>query len=561
MCSDGTAVSGRSRLTWTGDRTLSTADRERLLGPGGPFETRLEAVDGHPRLVYTHQPRNLRRHLEQVAARHPERILFVEGDEEWSNRRALDEIDRIAALLIDDHGVRPGDRVAIVAANSVAHGLAIWAIVSVGGIVTGLNGWWTAAELAHGIDLSRPVLILGDHRRLERLDALDLDLPIRRLDELRTAALDRVRRRYEPADPDPDDPAFILFTSGTTGTPKGAALSHRNLMHFTWANLCMREVGAVRAGAPARDRGAPQTGSILSSPLFHVSGLAGLVLTGPAVGQKLVLPPPGRWSETRHLELTQRHRVANWSGVPTQFHRLLRHPDLRSFDLSSLRTVSGGGASFPADLIRELNAAIPQARIGAGYGMTESTGLGTRADGAAMSTVPGAVGSPIATVEIEIRDPVGKVVPLGEVGEIHLRSAAVFLGYWENAEATAEVIDDEGWYRTGDFGRIVDEQLILESRMRDLIIRGGENVYPTEVEHRLVEHPDIDDAAVVGVDHEVLGQEVAAHVLRRAGSTLDADGVRTWVGETLARFKVPTRVVFAESLPYTETGKVQKHLL
>jgi acyl-CoA synthetase (AMP-forming)/AMP-acid ligase II len=253
--------------------------------------------------------------------------------------------------------------------------------------------------------------------------------------------------------------------------------------------------------------------------------------------------------------------VTSWSGVPTQFWRLLRHPALGSHDLSSVSTVGSGGAVFPPELVRELHERLPHVRLGNGYGMSESVGLGTITGGDLFLELPESVGPAQPTVEVQIRDEHGAVLREDEVGEIHLRTPSVFLGYWNDDPATAAVLGEGRWYRTGDFGRISDGLLYLASRRRDMILRGGENIYPIEIENRLVEHPEIDDAAVIGVDHLELGQEVKAFVVREEGSLLTAGDVRDWCAAALAAFKVPARVEFRDSLPYTLTGKIMKHQL
>jgi acyl-CoA synthetase (AMP-forming)/AMP-acid ligase II len=253
--------------------------------------------------------------------------------------------------------------------------------------------------------------------------------------------------------------------------------------------------------------------------------------------------------------------VSSWSGVPTQFWRMLEHPDFDSFDLTSLTLVSSGGAPFPPELMRVLNEKIPTANLSNGYGMSESMGAGTLLSGERYHTHRDSVGAPWATLELQIRDEDRNVLAEGEVGEICLRGAVIFVGYWNDAEATAAVLDADRWYHSGDYGRIEGGVLYLESRMRDLILRAGENIYPMEIEHRLIEHPDIVDAAVIGVDHRTLGQEVKAFVVLRDGADLTEADVREWAARSLAAFKVPTYVEFRDSLPYTQTGKVMKHEL
>jgi len=388
-----------------------------------------------------------------------------------------------------------------------------------------------------------------------------VDLPrghraVRELEQLQAEARDFAGKA--PARPDitEDSAAVILFTSGTTGRAKGAVLSHRNIINFAMVNRLLAALGAAAAKAPA---GPTAPGCfILSSPMFHVSGMIAVLVTGAAFPTTLVFPAPGAWDPTTWLDLTARHKVTNWSGVPTQYWRVLRHPDLGSYDLSSVRSVGSGGAVFPPELVRELHSRFPQVRLGNGYGMSETVGLGTLTGGDAFVAVPESVGTAQPTVEVQIRDERGDVRPEGQIGEIFLRSPSVFLGYWDNPTATAEALDADRWYRTGDFGRIAGGLLYLASRRRDLIIRGGENVYPIEIENRLVEHPDIDDAAVIGVDHPELGQEVKAFIVPRPGSRLATDRVRAWCAETLAAYKLPSLLEFRAALPYTETGKLLK---
>lgn len=549
-----------ARLRWQGGDLLPPDVRTSLLGCGAPFELVTEDVLGRPRTVFATRPPNLRSLLDEAVGRTPQRTFLVDGERSWTFARARDEIDAIARALVDDHRIRPGDRVAIASANSPDYALVMWAVLSAGAVVVSLNGWWTGVELRYGIDLARPSLLAGDGPRLGRLAALDPahEVPAVALGDLVAQGGTRGDEAPLRVEIGEDDPAVILFTSGTTGRAKGATLSHRNIVHFAQAAQLGATIGAALA-EPGPTGSTPAT--ISSSPMFHISGMVGVLATGPGLGSTVVFPPPGRWDAGRHLELTARHRVTSWSGVPTQFWRLLRHADRAHHDLRSVRSLGSGGAPFPPDLVRALQDAMPWATLANGYGMTETTGLGTLNAGPAMLGAPDSVGPAQVGMEVEVRDPLGAPLRDGEIGEIHLRGPAVFLGYWDDPGATTAALDDDGWYRTGDFGRIAEGRLYVESRMRDLILRGGENVYPIEVENRLVEHPDVEDAAVIGIDHPELGQEVKAFVVARPGSKLGAGDVQRWAAETLARFKVPAHVEFRDSLPYTDTGKVLKHQL
>jgi acyl-CoA synthetase (AMP-forming)/AMP-acid ligase II len=296
--------------------------------------------------------------------------------------------------------------------------------------------------------------------------------------------------------------------------------------------------------------------------MFHISGFSVALIGGALIGATIAYPPPGRWDPEVHLEMTERFRASAWSIVPTQLWRLLDHPRLGEFDLSSLRRIGGGGSTFQPELWRTVREKLPQvSRMATGYGMTETCGAGTHQDGRAAVEHPDAVGAPVPGYEICIRDPDGGLAGIGEVGEIHLRGPSNFLGYWDNPSATAAALDEERWYRTGELGRIEHGLLFLEGRGADLIIRGGENIYPIEIENRLIEHPAIAEAAVIGVPDRVLGEEVKAVVVTQPGASVDLAEIQRWVGETLAAFKVPSQLEVRPDLPHNAAGKVLKQLL
>jgi acyl-CoA synthetase (AMP-forming)/AMP-acid ligase II len=545
------------RLTWVGDEGLPADVRDALLGPGAPFELVDDVVLGRPVQVFARRPA----HLPAVLLAAPaDRPYLVFPDETLTYGEVVVRAGAIAATLARKHRVGPGDRVAVASASGLDYVLTYWAVLALGALMVGLNGWWTGAELDHGIELSEPAVVLGDDDRLARLAGRPASrrAPTRSLAELADAAGAGGGGDLPAATIGEDDPAVILFTSGTTGRPKGATLSHRNLVHAGQVNALNASIAKARLGL---DPFLPTPGvHLLVSPLFHVSGTNPL-FGAPWMGNALVFPPLGRWDERTHLELTARHGVQSWSAVPTNYWRLLRHPDLDALDLSSLRAAASGGAVFPPGLVRLFQEKLPHVALSNGYGMTETFGLGTLASGPVVVEHPESVGAASPSAEVEVRGPDGSALGEDEVGEIHLRHAGVFLGYWGDPDATKAAVDGDGWYRTGDFGRLRDGLLHMDSRMRDLIIRGGENVYPAEIENRLIEHPDVDDVAVIGVHHETLGHEVKAFVVPRPGAALSADDVRAWAAEALARFKVPAHVEFRDSLPYTQNGKVKKHEL
>jgi acyl-CoA synthetase (AMP-forming)/AMP-acid ligase II len=554
------ATGQRAHLRWAGADQVPDQVKAAVLGSGGPFEMVRESVLGSDVTSFVNRPRSLRAALDQQCIDAADAVALASPSQTWTYQQMGADIDAIAALLHDEYGVRPGDRVAIVAANSAEYDLIMWGVVTLGAVVASLNGWWTAPELHYGIALTSPRLVVGDPRRLARLqpDEVGPDTPVRVIDDLVAEAQARRGPRPAAAPADEDAPAVILFTSGTTGRPKGATLSHRNIINFGLVGQLSGALAAATAPPATPSVPARSPATILTSPMFHISGLVAVFISNVFYRTKLVFAPPGKWDPAVYLSLTQQYEVTIWSGVPTHFWRLLRHPDLAEYDLSSVQTVGGGGAVFPPELVRELHQRFPHVRLGNGYGMSETVGLGTLTGGDLFLEVPESVGVAQPTVEVEIRDETGAVVRENQIGEIYLSSPSVFLGYWSNPEATAECLDERRWYRSGDFGRINSGLLFLESRRRDLILRGGENIYPIEIENRLVEHPDIDDAAVIGVDHPELGQEVKAFVVVRLGAHLEPDDVRDWCQLALAAFKAPSHVEFREALPYTMSGKVLK---
>ncbi|MFM7616978.1 MAG: class I adenylate-forming enzyme family protein, partial [Actinomycetes bacterium] len=349
-------------------------------------------------------------------------------------------------------------------------------------------------------------------------------------------------------------------TSGTTGRPKGAIHTHRNvgallgLTFFHGLRNLLHDPPAADAGPSVQ---------LVSSPLFHVSGLHTGAVAFLVGGVKSVWTM-GRFDPVVIMRLIQRERATHWSFTPTMLHRVITHPEFGNFDLSSIRSGGGGGATFSPALIRAAKTAMPQlsTSMGVGYGLTECTALATLNSGAELDAFPTAVGRPLPTVEIEIRDEDGRVLPDGEEGDIHVRGPNVMLGYWNKPEETAASILPGRWLRTGDVGRIEGGRLHLASRKRDLIIRGGENVYPVEIEQRLEDHPAVHEVAVVGVPHDDLGQEVKAVCVLAAGHTATAEELTAWCADALAYFKVPAHFEFrTEPLPRNATGKVLKHVL
>jgi acyl-CoA synthetase (AMP-forming)/AMP-acid ligase II len=554
----------QSLLTWAEDELLPEAVRAQLTGPGAPFEMIEEDVLGARMSVFARRHRNMRHVLETAGERLGEQPFMIFPERTFTHGGLIEPVSAVAAALADRYGIGPGDRVAVAAANCPGHALTAWATICLGAIVVELNGWWTGDEMRHGLELTKPKVLLGDRKRLERLADADLAIPVVCFeDELEQMEKEGAGRPLPPDQIDEDDPLVILFTSGTTGRSKGAVLSHRAHIHMMTQPMLH---GAVRSilEPPSSTDPAPAGPmcNIGVSPMFHISGFSVSIIGGSLIGLTVAYPPVGKWDPEVHLEMTERFRATSWSLVPTQLWRLLEHPKFDDYDLSSLRRVGGGGATFQPELWKRVAEKLPQLQgMGTGYGMTETCGAGTSQGGASAQKHLDAVGGPVPGYSISVRDPQGEIVPAGEVGEIWLRGPCNLLRYWDNPEATAKALDADRWYHTGELGHIDDGLLFLDGRGVEMIIRGGENVYPIEIENRLVEHPAVAEAAVIGIPDRVLGEEIKAVVVLHHGAVLSKEEMQEWVGASLARFKVPQLLEAVDSLPHNAAGKVMKHVL
>jgi acyl-CoA synthetase (AMP-forming)/AMP-acid ligase II len=528
---------------------------DQLTAPGAPFELAMEEVLGETMPVFASRPGSLRSLLEATRA-HDDRDFLVCGPRRMSYGEHRERVAQLARGLSEKYGIRPGDRVAILGANSPEWILTFWAVTSLGAIAVGLNGWWAAEEILHALEDCEPSLLVGDRRRLERIEGREVGVPIVEIE----SAFGSLYTEAHALPDHPigeDDPACILYTSGTTGRAKGAVLSHRALVAGVGLQT-LNGAAALLASGSAIPTEPPCT--LLTTPLFHVSGLVAGVVTMLASGAKVVLRE-GRFDPVDVMRLIEQEQVTSWPTTPTMAHRVVHQPELDDYDLTSLRHLGSGGSALGEHLQQRIRERLPHAArgIGLGYGLTESGGIATINSGEELAAHPTSAGRAMPCVEVEIRDPAGRRLPEGAEGQIFIRSPLVMLGYWRNDQATEEALAEGRWLRTGDIGRLQDGHLYINSRARDLIIRGGENVYPIEVEHAIESHPAVDEAAVVGEDHEELGQEVHAFVVPKAGSKITEDELDGWVRGRLAAFKVPARWTLREApLPRNASGKLVK---
>jgi long-chain acyl-CoA synthetase len=556
-----------------GAMTMSVAEADRLLtAEGQMFETVEVEVRGHAVRVWKNAPATLVSVLTD-SAHHGDATFIVYEDERWSFRDHYRAASHFARMLQNRFGVGKGDRVAIAMRNFPEWSVAFWGATAAGAIVVPLNAWWTGAELRYGLADSGAKVLVCDRQREQNLagewDALpDLQAVIvarpagpvgdGHLDFGEVMGMIPDETEVPEVDIEPDDDATIFYTSGTTGSPKGALGTHRNICGNPMSLIYVATRNATRAGHTPNSDG--QNAMLLSVPLFHATGCHSILAVNALTGGKLVMMH--RWDPGRALELIERERITTFGGVPAMVMQVLDHPDFDRRDLSSVKSVSYGGAPAPPELVRRIKSHFPLSAPSNGYGLTETSSVSTMNQGDDYLAKPDSVGPPVPVVDVKIVGPAGEAVAVGGIGELLIKGPNVVKGYWNKPEATAEAITD-GWLHSGDVARLDEDGFVyIVDRAKDMLIRGGENIYCVEIEAALYEHPAVADAAVIGVPHDVLGEEVGAVVQRRPGTAVDEGELQRWIGERLAAFKVPVRVWFLdEPLPRNPAGKILKRQL
>jgi long-chain acyl-CoA synthetase len=569
--------------------TLDIAEATaQLTATGQIFEMEPMVIRGVEVRVWKHAPPTLRTVFD-LSKGHGSADFVVYEDERMSFEQHHARASAFAARLVE-LGIERGDRVAIAMRNLPEWVVAFWATIVAGGVAVPLNAWWTGDELAYGVSDSGAKVVFCDLERYERLMARVDDLGflghVVVLDELREgrrpvpASDGRVRTHMygellgDPddavapvVDVDPDDDATIFYTSGTTGRPKGAVGTHRNACTNLMNLFFIAQRAQLRYGDTNPVPGV-QNSFLLSVPLFHATGCLASMIVNAASGGKLVMMH--HFNPERALELIAREQVTTFGGVPTMALQILDAPSFASTDTSSVRSVSYGGAPAPPELVKRIKAAFPNGQPGNGYGLTETSAATSMNTGPDYVARPDSVGPPVPVTDVAIvpeefegLDPPDDR-PMGPMvtGELWVRGPQVVRGYWNRPEETALVFTN-GWLHTGDVARIDEDGfLYIVDRAKDVIIRGGENVYSVEVEAAIFEYPDVADCAVIGVPDPVLGEEVGAVVVPRDGRKIDIEALRDHVAMRLAHYNVPTRIwLWDRDLPRNPAGKVLKRQL
>lgn len=549
---------------------------EQLTLAGAPFETGQQRIDGVDYTVFTQAPGDLNAIYSTVAEHGDKEFLIYEG-ERWSFTQLLQQAASFGHQLINHYGIQKGDRVAIAMRNYPEWMSSFIAITAVGAVAVPLNSWGKAKELGFALEDAQAKVVFCDQSRLDLIAG-----------QLGNLKLQAVLVRPEPPSPDantlpantitanqliadldtvsmpavnlaPDDMAMMMYTSGTTGKPKGAPSTHQAIcqaiMNFECAAMASAMSNPESIGAML-GKGFEPT-QMLAVPLFHVSGCHAVFLTALKAGRKVVMLY--KWDVERALDYIESERITILNAAPSMLLQLLESPLYDQTDTSSLFSVGGGGSATPPRASRLIEEKVPGGYPGTGWGLTETNALGTSFTGAPFKNKPGSAGFCHPIVEIEVRNSEGRRLPQGEAGELWAKSAALVKAYWNRPDANAKDFKN-GWFNSGDIGYFdANDYLFLSDRAKDMIIRAGENIYPAEIEATLFDHPQVEEAAVFGVEDEQLGEQVAVAVVAKAGGNLSKQELIDFARTELAGYKVPHYVwILDQALPRTPSGKVLK---
>jgi steroid-24-oyl-CoA synthetase len=549
-------------------KEISTA----MGSPGLPFAMEEVVVEGHTIRCWKNAAPSIAAMVES-SREYGDQDYIVYGDERLSFAEHYRKVAAVAHQLIDRFGISKGDRVAIAMRNYPEWSIAFWAAAAAGAVVVPLNAWWTSDELEYGLTDSGTSLVFADAERLQRLQNITSDLPVQhivavRCDELpeTVTAIDSLWQdasealRLPAVSINPEDNATLFYTSGTTGFPKGTLGTHRNFCSAALSIAYATVQGMLRSGTSLldlRNLTKTQHTALLTVPLFHVTGCQGIMMGFLTNGGKMVMMH--KWDPVAALELIEQERINTFGGVPAMVRQLLDANETEKRDLSTITNIGYGGAPAPPDLLRRIKLAMPTVGASNGWGITETSSIISSNSRADYAEKPDSVGPAVPVCDVKVVNDAGEQLGAGEIGEIWVRGPNVVKEYWRQPEATAAAFTG-GWFHTGDLGKI-DEQgfIYLVDRLKDMIIRGGENIYCAEVEAALAEHPAVVVACVFGLPDEVLGEQVGAAVQLGPDDTLSEQALQQFLTDHLAAYKVPTRIwTRNEPLPVGATGKVQK---
>jgi long-chain acyl-CoA synthetase len=541
-----------------------------MMAPGAKYEVGTAEINSVEYRVFPNIPNNMRG-LYEEGLDHSDEIFLVYEDDRWTYKETWLRAARIAQNLVEHYGIKKGDRVALASRNYPEWIATYMAATMMGAVIVPMNSWWLGSELKFGLEDSGAKILFGDKQRIESVADTTHELHIKavaiRCPELvsdEVADIETLMEGWQTAEaPDvqvePEDWATMLYTSGSTGNPKGVVSTHRNVLSQVYSVTFGVTALAILSGANLNDKNKKPSSMLLPLPLFHVTGCNVQFLPSFLVGRKLVMMY--KWDPTKALQLIEREKINGVTGVPTMGQDLIEHPDFDKYDLSSLKEISSGGAAKPPEQVRSMAKKAPNLRAGVGYGLTEVNGAAASMGGADYLKYPNACGKaipPLTDIKVFLEN--GDEASLGEWGEVYIKSPAVMKGYWNRPEATQEVLTEDGWFKTGDIGYMNEEGYIfLVDRAKDLVIRGGENIGCAEVEGAIALHDAIMEVAVYGLPDERLGEIVGATVMLKPGAELNQDELLAFLKDKLAAFKLPEHIWFQyEPLPRGATEKIFK---
>jgi len=543
--------------------------------PGAALETESVVIDGQELDVFAKVPTNLGE-LYDLGLKAPDKTFLVYQDERFSFAESLDMARRLARVLDEKYSIRSGDRVAICARNSPEWCVSYMAITLIGAVVVPMNSWWTGTELRYGLSDSGSKLIFVDPARLALVESFldELQLEVVLIKPVSTSSSEskypefyQLASSVEPLSSEevnamkvlPEDNASIMYTSGSTGMPKGVLSTHRNITNALYTWKFVKEINEVLRPELVEENPQYQPALLANVPLFHVTGSHAQFLASFLYLRKFVMMY--KWDAEMALALIEAERISVFHGVPTMAWEIMQSDKFESTDLSSLRGVQSGGAPRPPEHLNMIMQKFADNVIpGLGYGLTETNAIGAIISGKFYASRPNSTGRPTAPVtSIKIVTENGDSLDQGQVGEICIKGPTIMKGYWNDPEATAEVIKD-GWFYTGDIG-MLDELgfLIISDRAKDIVIRGGENIGCMEVEYAISEHSDVSEVSVYGIPDQRLGEIVCASIMLQSKSTLDSVGLQQFLKTRIAAFKIPALIFFQyDQLPRIAAGKIAK---
>ena len=548
--------------------TLFEEITKELTSPGQLFETReYKNSKEVTHLEYASFPDNLKGYFD-IGLLHGDKEFLVYESERFLFKDVIAKASQVGNALIAE-GVSKGDRVAICMQNNPEFIFAYMGIVGVGAVCVPLNSWWVPDEIIYAIDHCEAKVLFGDQKRLKGLESLQ---DVKKIvtsytpDDSFISFTDFIKdhsNEWPDVEVTRDDHATIYYTSGSTGKPKGVLSSQRGVISsmFSWA--CISTIFSERErrlGNDSTPLASSESSILLCVPLFHATGSHVAFLLSILVGRKVVMMK--KWDAGDAIKLIDEEKISDITGVPTQTWELLNHPDKNNYDLSSLRTLGGGGGPRPSEHVKLLDDNF-EGRPGIGYGLTETNALGTIASGDEYVNNPSTAGRVIPPLtEIKIIDKDWNELAEGEIGEVAIKSQSNMLGYWRNDDATNECMNDSGWFRSGDMGKFEGPFLFIVDRIKDMVIRGGENIACPEVENAIYEHPDVLEACVFGIPDERLGEILCTAIYLKENSELTKDTLIEFLSNKLAAFKIPVVIEFLDSsLPLVASGKFDKPAL